>query len=84
MAHYQATEARASRLASLLRCTADRIDNRTARSPRRQVNYLPTPTTFRSIARDAILSELHDCSGPHSARRAFNLMADLRDLEAGR
>jgi hypothetical protein len=84
MAHYQATEPRASRFASLLRCAADRIDNHEPRSPRRPISYPPTPTTFRSIARDAILSELHDCCGPNSARRAFRLMADLRDLEAGR
>jgi hypothetical protein len=84
MAHYQATEPRSTRLASVLRCAADRMDNRRPRSLRRPVSYPPTPTTFRSIARDAILSELHDCSGPNSARRAFRLMADLRDLEAGR
>jgi hypothetical protein len=84
MAHHQATEPRSTRLASLLRCAADRVDNRQPRSLPRPVSYPPTLITFRSIARDAILSELHDCSGPHSARRAFHLMADLRDLEAGR
>jgi hypothetical protein len=84
MAHHQATGSRNTRLASLRRCAADRIDNRQPRSRRRPVNYPRTPTTFRSIARDAILSELHDCRGPNSARRAFRLMADLRDLEAGR
>ena len=83
MAHNQATEPRSTRLASMLRCAADRLDNHKPRSLRRPVSC-STLTTFRSIARDAILSELHDCSGPHSARRAFNLMADLRDLEAGR
>jgi hypothetical protein len=83
MAHYQATEPRASQLASLLRCTADRIDNRKPRRLRRPVGC-STPTTFYSIARDAILSELHECSGPNSARRAFQLMADLRGLEGGR
>jgi hypothetical protein len=84
MAHYQATESRSTRFASLLRSAADRIDDRKPRSLRRPVSYSPTPTTFRSIAQDAILAELRNCTGPHSARRAFRLMADLRDLEAGR
>jgi hypothetical protein len=84
MAHYQTTESRSTRLASLLRCAADRIESHQPRSLRRPGNYPTTPTTFRSIARDAILSELHNCSGPNSARRAFRLMADLRDLEVGR
>jgi len=57
---------------------------RKPRSLRRPVSYPATPTTFRTIARDAALSELQRCSGPNSARRAFQLMAELRDLEAER
>jgi hypothetical protein len=84
MAHYQTTEPRASQLVSLLRCAADRIGSYKPRSVRRPISSRTTPTTFRSIARDAILSELYNCNGPNSARRAFQLMSDLRDLEAGR
>jgi hypothetical protein len=84
MAHHNATESGTTRLGSLLRCAADRIDNGRPRSLRRPADCPRTPTTFRSIAQDAILSELHDCRGPNSVRRAFRLMAELRDLEAGR
>jgi hypothetical protein len=45
----------------------------------------PAVTTFASIARDVLLSELQRrCSGPNSARRAFQLMAELRAIEVAR
>jgi hypothetical protein len=60
------------------------MENRGRRCLRRPVSYPATTTTFVTIARDAILSELTRCIGPNSARRAFHLMAELRDLKVAR